>query len=115
MTETRGLPTARVGTSARVLAGVLAVGVIVVLMAVGALPGAQEIRSSVHDSGPTGALVFLAAYAVLAALPTPAGALTIVAGTVFGFVQGLVLVVLAATGGSLLGFALARYGICQAG
>ncbi len=102
-------PPPRVSTRVRAVLGVLLLVALVVLVATGVVPGAQEIRGSVRDSGAWGALLFVLVYALLAALPTPAGALTIVAGGVFGFVQGLGLVVLGASLGALLGFALARY------
>ena len=78
------------------------------LVVSGALPSAASVRDTVDRSGVWGPLIFVLGYAVLAALPTPASALTIAGGALFGFVEGLGLVVAAASIGALMGFGLAR-------
>ncbi len=73
-----------------------------------------SVEDFVRRSGPLGVFVFMALYALLAALFLPASILTLAAGYLFGLVTGVVAVSIAATVGATLGFLVARY-LCRPG
>ncbi|MDH4121809.1 MAG: TVP38/TMEM64 family protein [Deltaproteobacteria bacterium] len=76
-----------------------------------ALEAQKERLINLYHRQPWGfSLVFFSLYALACALPPPlAAGMTMLAGILFGWVWGLVLCVLAATGGASLGFFSARY------
>lgn len=67
------------------------------------LPGPVALREAVAGTGATGAVVFVAGYAVLALLPSPKAVLTALAGALFGWGWGAAL----SLAGALLGAAVA--------
>ncbi len=96
--------------SAVVKAGLLVALIIGSFVAVqlGGLPDVGTLRERVAATGSTGWLVFVAAYAVLVLFPTPAGALTVAGGALFGVWVGSALVLLAASAGALMSFEIGR-------
>lgn len=72
------------------------------------LPDADTLRTSFAGHGWLGVAAFIGLYVVLSLTPFPASALTIVAGISFGLVEGLVVVVVAATLGAVAAFYLGR-------
>lgn len=70
--------------------------------------GSGEIQEHVDDSGAWGPLVFFGLYSMLALLPVPKAVLSILGGTLFGMVGGLLLSWGAAMVGACASFYLAR-------
>jgi uncharacterized membrane protein YdjX (TVP38/TMEM64 family) len=88
---------------------VLIVGAGAALVVVGAVPDVAQIRRQVQELGPVAPVAFALAYAVLSLIPSPASALTIAAGAVFGLVTGLATVLFGATLGATGAFLISRY------
>ena len=65
--------------------------------------------SWIDGLGPIGLVLYAVVYAVVAVLMLPAWLMTIGAGMVFGFVPGLVVVIVGATAGAATAFLIARY------
>jgi uncharacterized membrane protein YdjX (TVP38/TMEM64 family) len=63
----------------------------------------------VRGLGPWGPLAFVAGYSIAPVVLAPAFLLTIAAGAIFGFVRGVVYVMIGATIGSTLAFLMGRY------
>lgn len=72
------------------------------------IPDAARIRAEVRQTGPLGAIAFGAAYTLAALTPLPKTPLTVAAGTLFGVVQGSLIVIIAATLSALLAFGAGR-------
>lgn len=66
------------------------------------------IRQWVTDAGPAGYLAFIGGYTICAVLGVPGTPLTVLAGLVFGFLEGVLVMVVATTLASSLGFFIAR-------
>jgi uncharacterized membrane protein YdjX (TVP38/TMEM64 family) len=69
----------------------------------------QSVLSQAQGSGPVGALVFVAAYAVATVVLVPASVLTLGAGAVYGAGKGTALVSVASTMGCTAAFLVSRY------
>ena len=71
----------------------------------------QELVTGYQEQNPLlAAMIFFALYVILTSLSLPvAGIMTIIAGALFGLIQGLVLVSLASSLGATLAFLLSRY------
>jgi uncharacterized membrane protein YdjX (TVP38/TMEM64 family) len=63
----------------------------------------------VASLGPWGPLAFIAGYSIAPVIFAPAFLLTIAAGAIFGFVQGVIYVMIGATIGATLAFLTGRY------
>jgi uncharacterized membrane protein YdjX (TVP38/TMEM64 family) len=98
----RGAGIARVLALLAVLAGILVLG----RTAGGAIP---RFAGWVEGQGALGPLVFVAGYAVAVVCFAPASILTLVAGAIFGVVEGTVYVFTAASAGACLAFLVARH------
>jgi uncharacterized membrane protein YdjX (TVP38/TMEM64 family) len=68
-----------------------------------------QFTAWVRSLGPWGPLAFVAGYSVAPVVLAPAFLLTIAAGAIFGFVQGVIYVMIGATIGSTLAFLTGRY------
>ncbi|MGZ8177971.1 TVP38/TMEM64 family protein [Williamsia sp. SKLECPSW1] len=88
--------------------GVLVVAAVAVALTVD-IPDAASVRDRVDAAGVWGVLLFVLVYAALSLTPFPASALTIAAGLLFGFVSGVLVVVVSATLGAWIGFGIARW------
>ena len=71
----------------------------------------QELVTGYQEQNPLlAAMIFFALYVILTSLSLPvAGIMTIIAGALFGLIQGLVLVSMASSLGATLAFLLSRY------
>lgn len=69
----------------------------------------SDLRTWIQGLGPWGPVVFVALYAAAVVAAIPGSALTVVAGTLFGSVLGVMVVINAATLGASLAFLIARY------
>jgi uncharacterized membrane protein YdjX (TVP38/TMEM64 family) len=69
----------------------------------------QAILSQADSAGPTGVLLFVAAYAISTVLFVPASVLTLGAGAIYGPVLGTAVVSSASTTGCILAFLASRY------
>ena len=72
------------------------------------LPNAAEVRALVDRSGVVAPVVFVVLYALVTLAPLPKNVLSALAGAVFGFAYGSLLVYLAALVGAGVAFALGR-------
>lgn len=72
------------------------------------LPSAAALRILVDDSGPVAPIAFVVLYALVTLAPLPKNVLSALAGAVFGFAYGSLLVYLAALVGAGVAFALGR-------
>lgn len=79
-----------------------------VLVQVSGWNGPDRLQDSVQSAGPAGAVVFVLGYAALVLLPSPASALTILAGALFGLGPGIALAWAGATLGALGGYGIGR-------
>lgn len=68
-----------------------------------------EFAAWVEAQGAWGPLLFVAGYAVAVVAFIPGSVMTLAAGAVFGIAEGVLLVFIAATAGSLMAFVIARY------
>lgn len=95
-------------TTAKILA---AVGALAVLLLLGREVATQLPRFTawVASLGAWGPLAFIAGYSVAPVIFAPAFLLTIAAGAIFGFVKGVVYVMIGATIGATLAFLTGRY------
>lgn len=66
----------------------------------------QDFTDSI---GRQGALIFILVYLVFQTLPLPSGPLTLAAGFLFGFVEGLAIALGVTLVGSMTGFTISRY------
>jgi uncharacterized membrane protein YdjX (TVP38/TMEM64 family) len=84
---------------------------LVAVVALGREAGAYVPRfaSWVHGLGPWGPLAFVVGYAVATVAFVPGSVLTLAAGAIFGLVEGTLLVLTAATLGSIAAFLVARH------
>lgn len=100
----------RIDRLARIRFGILLAGGVAGTIAVFVVgvPDADTLRESFAGHGLPGVLAFIGLYVVLSLTPFPASALTIAAGISFGLVEGLVVVVVAATLGAVAAFYLGR-------
>ena len=73
------------------------------------LPDVAPLRARLRRAGPWGWLTALVALVAALTIPTPRSALSLLAGAVFGFSQGLALVVSGGVLGGLTGFGLTRW------
>ena len=92
----------------KVLGAAAVVGAVVTASATGAIPSGDELRREVRDFGPLAPVAYVAAYAVLACLPTPASLLTITGGALFGLGWGTAYAWLGAMAAAVLAFELGR-------
>lgn len=72
------------------------------------LPSTTELRTLVEDTGPVAPIAFVVLYALVTLAPLPKNVLSALAGAVFGFAYGSLLVYLAALVGAGAAFALGR-------
>ncbi len=72
------------------------------------LPSAAEVRALVDRSGAVAPVVFVVIYALVTLAPLPKNVLSALAGAVFGFAYGSLLVYLAALVGAGIAFSLGR-------
>lgn len=91
-------------------------GVLVVLLVVAAIaawragvPSTDAIRAVVAGSGAVGVLAFVAIYVACTLLVLPKAVLSITAGIAFGFLPGVVVVLVAATAGACAAFVVGRW------
>lgn len=91
---------------AALLLAVLAAGLVVALTV--RLPGRAELGGDLAAAGAAGPLLFVALYAVATLSPLPKTVLTALAGVLFGIVEGVALVAVAALLGATAGFFLGR-------
>ncbi|MEO8851663.1 MAG: TVP38/TMEM64 family protein [Allobranchiibius sp.] len=89
-----------------ILLALIAAGTVAVFVV--GLPDAETLRSSFAGNGALGVLAFVALYVLLSLTPVPASALTIAAGISFGLVQGILVVIVAATLGAVAALYLGR-------
>lgn len=89
----------------------LVVVALVAVIALGREAGAYVPRfaSWVDGLGPWGPVAFVVGYAVATVAFVPGSVLTLAAGAIFGLVEGTLLVLTAATLGSIAAFLVARY------
>jgi len=94
--------------AARIALAIVALGALVLL---GRTAGGyvQEFAGWVEGLGFWGPVVFIAAYTVAVVAFVPASILTLGAGAIFGVVEGVLYVFVAATGGACLAFLISRY------
>jgi uncharacterized membrane protein YdjX (TVP38/TMEM64 family) len=93
----------------KIAAAILILAAVIVLFRV--LPVASWLRdfqTYVRGLGALGYVVYIVVYAVCVVAFVPASILTLGAGAIFGFVGGVILVVIGATLGATLSFLLAR-------
>jgi len=91
-----------------VLAALLAVGVVVEPGAWSGVPSADWIDREVRGRGLTGELLFVAAGALITALPVPRNVVSFLGGYAFGTMHGMLLALLAEGLGCALAFCCAR-------
>lgn len=72
------------------------------------LPSGADLRSMVDGGGAVAPVVFVLLYALVTLAPLPKNVLSVLAGAVFGFSYGSVLVYLAALAGAAIAFTLGR-------
>lgn len=72
------------------------------------------VEDAVVRTGAWGPLAFVLMYAALSLVPVPLGVLTVLAGTVFGFTEGLLLVWAGSVLGAVAGWLLARTALLPA-
>ncbi|EPR77558.1 DedA family inner membrane protein YdjX [Leifsonia rubra CMS 76R] len=72
------------------------------------IPSVEEIQSWAESAGALGAVVFVAAYAVLTLTPAPKAVISIASGLAWGLWTGTLLVLLGATAGAALSFWIGR-------
>ncbi|MCV2490525.1 TVP38/TMEM64 family protein [Geodermatophilus sp. YIM 151500] len=87
---------------------VLLLGAAVTGAAVVGVPDTAALRADVEGLGPAGPPVFVLLYAAATLLPLPRNVLSAAAGLLFGFVQGVLVVLPGALLGALAGFGLGR-------
>ena len=93
----------------KIAAAILILAAVVVAFRV--LPVASWLRdfqTYVRGLGPIGYVVYIVVYAVCVVAFVPASILTLGAGAIFGFVGGVIVVVIGATLGAIFSFLLAR-------
>lgn len=89
-----------------VLALVIASAVVVAALV--GLPDAEGVRTDVAAMGRLAPALFIGLYAAATLAPLPKNVLSVAAGLLFGLVQGVAIVLLAALLGALAAFALGR-------
>ena len=89
-----------------VLASVV-VAAAVVAASVG-LPDAAQLRADIAAAGPAAPFVFVLLYALVTLAPLPKNVLTVIAGVLFGLLEGTVIVLVGALLGALAAFGLGR-------
>ncbi|GGF94342.1 hypothetical protein GCM10007304_05210 [Rhodococcoides trifolii] len=94
--------------SKAVLALILVIAAVVAALTID-IPDPEPLRERVAAAGAWGVVAFMAVYVLVTLTPFPASALTIASGLLFGLVTGAVIVLVAATVGSWLGFRLSRW------
>lgn len=70
--------------------------------------GPEQLRATVEEAGAWGPVLYVVGYTLLVLVPTPASALTILGGALFGLVEGVALAWAGALLGALGGFAVGR-------
>lgn len=89
---------------------VAVVGLAVLVLVGREVPGQlPRFTAWVAALGPWGPLVFIAGYSIAPVVFAPAFLLTIAAGAIFGFVKGVIYVMVGATAGATLAFLTGRY------
>lgn len=74
----------------------------------GGLPDVAALRERVRSAGAAGGVVFVGGYALLALVPAPKAALTILGGALYGWWLGAALALAGALVGALVAFELGR-------
>ena len=87
---------------------VLVVALAAVVAALVGLPDEEQLRADVAAVRPAAPALFILLYAVATLAPLPKNVFSVAAGSLFGLVQGVLIVLLAALLGALAGFALGR-------
>lgn len=100
--------TARQMPRRKVVAGALAVVILVALATVVPFPTAVQMRDWAASAGPWLLVVFFAAHVVVTLFPFPRTAFTLSAGLLFGPALGITLAVAASTISALVAFLLVR-------
>jgi len=100
-----GVPASPLARGLLLLAVVLAVTVVVAVVGV---PDRGQLEERFDGTGVPGAAVFVLAYAGLSLAPLPKAVLSVAGGVLFGFVGGVLLVLLASVLGAVTAFSLAR-------
>jgi uncharacterized membrane protein YdjX (TVP38/TMEM64 family) len=85
----------------------LVVAAAVLAVSVG-LPDAAQLRADIAAAGPAAPLVFVLLYALVTLAPLPKNVLTVIAGLLFGLVEGAIIVFLGALLGASAAFVLGR-------
>jgi uncharacterized membrane protein YdjX (TVP38/TMEM64 family) len=96
------------GATLRLVALVLAFVTVSVTLQLSGWSGPEQLQALVESAGWAGVAVFVAGYAVLVLVPTPASVLTILGGVLFGVWWGALLAWSGAVLGALGGFAIGR-------
>lgn len=84
------------------------VAIVIVALTV-EIPSVDEIHALTESAGTLGAVIFVAAYAILTLTPAPKGVISIAAGVAWGFWVGTALVLVGAVLGAILAFWLGRF------
>jgi uncharacterized membrane protein YdjX (TVP38/TMEM64 family) len=104
---TRAAAPARTAVLRLAVLGVLLAGAVVAAVLVG-VPDADAVRGTVVGLGPLTPVVFVVVYAAITLLPLPKNVLSVVAGLLFGLLDGVLLVLPGALLGALAAFGLGR-------
>lgn len=102
------LPIERKSVVLRLLLLVAVIAVGAVAVSVVGIPDVDEVRNRISAAGWRGVAVFVLLYAVLSMTPTPASALTVIGGVLFGFATGTAAVVAGATLGAWGAYGIGR-------
>lgn len=98
----------RRGALLRLLALIVFIGVTILITVLVGIPTAPQLRSRFGGLGLAAPLLFVGIYAVATLSPLPKSVFTLAAGAVFGLAEGLLVVLVGATGGAVMAFYLAR-------
>jgi uncharacterized membrane protein YdjX (TVP38/TMEM64 family) len=98
----------RRGAVLRLIALAGFVGVTILIAVMIGIPTAPQLRAHFAGLGLLAPLLFAGVYAVATLSPLPKSVFTLAAGAVFGIAEGLVVVLVGATGGAVMAFYLAR-------
>ncbi|ACU97400.1 TVP38/TMEM64 family protein [Saccharomonospora viridis] len=97
-----------VRTTAKVIVGFVALGVLAVMAVLVPIPGPTQLRTWAEGLGGVGVVAFFAAYAVFTAAPIPRTVFNLAAGLLFGEFVGVSVALASTVLSGLLGFLLAR-------
>lgn len=92
----------------RLIALVVFIGLAILVAVIVGLPSTAQLRSRFTGLGLLAPLLLAGIYAVATLSPLPKTVFTLAAGAVFGVAEGLLVVMVGATGGAVMAFYLAR-------